>query len=290
MARIDVAGTGIEYELTGEVGAPAIALTPGGRFPKEAPGIRTFAEALAAGERRVLIWDRPNSGASDLCFEGASESAMQGKILVSLIRALNLGPTAVAGGSAGSRTSLFAAAHDPKAISHLIQWWVSGGTLSLMSLGSAYCCEPAIAASIGGMAAVAKQPMWAYYLQSSEVNRARFLALDTVAFIATMARWAEAFVPSASAPVPGMAPEAFARLTMPVLIFRGSKQDLYHPAWVCERLAELVPHAKLLDPPWTEQEFVQRQIEAGRTGTGHFLDWPLLAPAILKFTSRPVGQ
>jgi len=110
VARIDIAGTGIEYELIGEVGAPAIALTPGGRFSKEAPGIRAFAEALATGGRRVLIWDRPNSGASDLCFEGASESAMQGKILAALIRALNLGPTAVAGGSAGSRTSLFAAA------------------------------------------------------------------------------------------------------------------------------------------------------------------------------------
>lgn len=213
---------------------------------------------------------------------------MQGQMLTALIRSLDLGPTAVGGGSAGARTSLFAAAHDPEAISHLIQWWVSGGTLSLMSLGSAYCCDPAVAASIGGMEAVAAQPMWAYYLQD-EANRARFLALDHDAFIATMSRWAEAFVPSAEAPIPGMNAEALARLDMPTLIFRGSSRDLYHPAWMCERLAELVPQAEMQDSPWTEDEFVARQVEAVKTGTGHFLDWPRLAPAILEFTGRPRG-
>jgi pimeloyl-ACP methyl ester carboxylesterase len=286
VARIDIAGVGIEYELLGAPGAPALALNPGGRFPKEAPGIRAFAEALAAGGRRVLIWDRPNCGASDFCLEGDSESALQGEMLVALIRALDLGPTAVAGGSAGSRTSLFAAAHDPGAISHLIQWWVSGGTLSLLSLGSAYCCDPAVAASIGGMAAVAAQPMWSYYLQNDAANRDRFLALDPEAFIATMARWAEAFVPSADAPIPGMPHAALTRLKMPTLIFRGTKHDLYHPAWMCERLAECIPHAQLQDAPWTDAEFTQRQAEASKTGSGHFLDWPRLAPAILEFTAR----
>jgi hypothetical protein len=77
---------------------------------------------------------------------------------------------------------------------------------------------------------------------------------------------------------------------MPTLIFRGSRQDLYHPAWMCERLAELLPHAELQDAPWTEAEFLRRQLEAGKTGSGHFLDWPRLAPAILEFTSRPDGR
>ena len=38
MARTDINGVGIEYELVGEVGRPAVALTPGGRFAMESPG------------------------------------------------------------------------------------------------------------------------------------------------------------------------------------------------------------------------------------------------------------
>ena len=35
-----------------------------GRFGKEIPGLRPLAEALVAGGYRVLLWDRPNCGAS----------------------------------------------------------------------------------------------------------------------------------------------------------------------------------------------------------------------------------
>lgn len=286
MAQIDISGITIDYDLVGDSGAPAIALTPGGRFPKEAPGIRDFAQELAAGGMRVLIWDRPNSGQSDLYLEGASESAMQGRFLIELIRALDLGPTALAGGSAGSRTALFAALHDPSAVSHLIQWWISGGPLSLLSLGAAYACEPAITASMGGMAAVAQLPTWAGYLQGNARAHAALLAQDPQDFIATMTRWADAFVPSPASPVPGMSEADLSTLDIPTLVFRGSERDLYHPAWMCERLAKLLPDATMVDSPWTEEEFVQRQIDAGKTGSGHFLDWPRLAPAILAFIAR----
>ena len=45
-------------------------LTPGGRFSKDYPGVRELAEALAAAGNQVLIWDRPNTGESDVCFTG----------------------------------------------------------------------------------------------------------------------------------------------------------------------------------------------------------------------------
>ena len=73
---------------------------------------------------------------------------MHGRALTGLIRALGLGPTALAGGSAGSRVSLLAAVQDPEIVSHLAQWWISGGTVSLMMLGASYDCEPAVAASV----------------------------------------------------------------------------------------------------------------------------------------------
>jgi 2-hydroxy-6-oxonona-2,4-dienedioate hydrolase len=192
MARIQISGLGIEYELLGPKDAPAVVLTPGGRFAKDSPGLPELAQALAAGGRRVLLWDRPNCGASDISFEGESESALQARTLIELIRALDLGPTAVAAGSGGSRVSLIAAARDPEAVSHLIVWWISGGALSLISLAAYYCVGSAIAASRGGMAAVADSPGWAEQLQRNPKNRDILLAQDPERFIETMERWAVA--------------------------------------------------------------------------------------------------
>lgn len=286
MARIDISGIGIEYELLDPPGAQAVALTPGGRFSKDAQGMREFAERLVAGGKRVLLWDRPNCGASEFCFEGESESLMQGRVLTRLIRALELGPTALAGGSAGSRTSLLAAAHDPEIVSHLVQWWISGGIVSLMSLGSAYCCDPAVAASLGGMAGVAELPIFAEQLQRNPRNREILLGQDVDRFLATMERWASAFVAAAGSPVPGLSAEDVARLKMPVLIFKGSPKDIYHPARISEAIHAMIPHSELVDPPWTEKEFLEHWVAATKAGSGHFLQWPRLASAILEFMNR----
>lgn len=286
MARIEITGIGIEYELLGEMGAPAVAVTPGGRFGKDSPGLREFGEALIAGGKRVLLWDRPNCGASDICFEGESEAELQARILIELIRALDLGPTALAGGSAGARTSLVAALRDPKCVSHLIQWWMSGGTVSLLMLGASYCCESAIAASMGGMKAVAELPTWAEQIKRNPRNLDIILKQDPVQFIATMTRWASAFIPSDTMPVPGLLPTEVDRLTMPVLIFRGLKSDLFHLREVSDLAHKLISHSEILDLPWSDDEYNALFGSAMKTGSGHFLDWPKLAPAVITFTSQ----
>src|SRR5438045_3505295 len=74
MPRATVDGLSISYEVIGE-GRPW-TITPGGRFSKDDPGVREFAEALARDGNRVLIWDRPNCGESDVCFTGSSEPAV----------------------------------------------------------------------------------------------------------------------------------------------------------------------------------------------------------------------
>jgi pimeloyl-ACP methyl ester carboxylesterase len=189
MARISISGVDIDYELLGDAGAAAIALTPGGRFPRDTPGLPQLAQALAAGGRRVLLWDRPNCGASDICFDARSESELHARTLIGLIRALELGPTTLAGGSAGSRVSLIAASRDPEVVSHLALWWISGGLLSLISLAYYYCVDSAIAASQGGMAAVAAAPGWAEQIKRNPRNRDILLAQDPAKFIATMESW-----------------------------------------------------------------------------------------------------
>jgi len=286
VARIDISGIGIEYELLGEVGNHAIVLNPGGRMSKDAPGMREMADQLVAGGKRVLLWDRPNCGASDICFEDDSESGLQGRILAELIRALDLGPAAVAGGSAGSRTALQTALHDPDIVSHLIPWWISGGTLSLLMLGASYYSEAAIAASMGGMEAVVALPIWSEQMSRNPRNRDIMLAMDAEDFIGRMGRWAESFMPTEDSPVPGMLREDFARLTMPTMIFRGSPKDLFHPASIGEQVHHMIPGSELVDAPWTEEEFLHCTKEAARTGTGHFANWHKLAPAIVEFTGR----
>jgi pimeloyl-ACP methyl ester carboxylesterase len=285
MSRINISGIGIEYELLGRSGAQAIALTPGGRFSKDVPGLRALAEVLAAGDRRVLLWDRPNCGASDICFDGDSEAVLQGRILTQLIRALDLGPTAVGGGSAGSRTSLFAALADPATISHLIPWWISGGAVSLLTLGAAYFATPAVAARMFGLAAVLELPQWDA-IKNDPRKREGFLAQDPNQFVAVMERWATSFIGSEGSPVPGMRPEDFKRLTMPTLIIRGSAGDIYHPDYVSDWVHKLLPASQMVDPPWADDAPMQRLAEAARTGGSPFQDWHLLAPAMLQFTSR----
>jgi hypothetical protein len=75
MARISISGVGVEYELLGEPGAPAVAITPGGRFAMDTPGVRELGEALVAGGRRVLIWNRPIAKAFIAETEGAYRPA-----------------------------------------------------------------------------------------------------------------------------------------------------------------------------------------------------------------------
>lgn len=286
MARISVLNLGIEYELLGKPGDPAIALTPGGRFSKDTPGFPELAEVLVAGGRRVLLWDRPSCGASDISFDADSESALQARALTALIRALDLGPTALVGGSAGARASLIAASRDPEAISRLILAWISGGTIGLALLAYNYCCNSAIIANRDGMAAVANLPDWADQIRRNPRNRDIILAQDPQTFIQTMERWAAVYLPSRDSPVPGMSPADFQRLTMPTLVFRSGKSDLHHPRRTSEWVHEMIPHSLLVEPPWGDNEWNERQGFAARNGSGHFAHWPQLAPAILDFTKN----
>jgi pimeloyl-ACP methyl ester carboxylesterase len=292
MDKIDVGGIGIAYELLGDAGHPPVVLTPGGRFTMDVPGLREMAEAFVAAGHRVLIYDRPNCGHSDACLLGASESEMQAEALSGLIRKLDLGPTVIAGGSGGSRISMLAAARDPEICSHLALWWISGDPIGLMQLATYYCGEAGSLASVGGMEAVLKATSWAENLGKSEQSREFIRAQDPDKFIEVMQRWAAAYVPSDISPVPGMTPRDFARLTMPVLVFRSGKSDLSHTRATSEWVHRLVPHSLMLDPPWNDDEWNMRSAQtfAGTDGVALFRSWPKLVPAILDFIQNAPAQ
>jgi pimeloyl-ACP methyl ester carboxylesterase len=285
MSRITIDGIGIEYELSGDPAGAPIALTPGGRYSMETPGLRDLGKALAAGGRHVLLWDRPNCGLSDLCFEAESESVLQAQTLIGLINALDLGPTALAAGSAGSRVSLIAASRAPECVSHLILWWVSGGNLGLASLAEFYCAAPANLVGIGGMAAVADAPCWAEQCRRNPAVREALLAMDPAEFVQVMEKWALAYAPSQTSPVPNMSATDWQALSMPVLLVRNGRRDVSHPRATSDWVQRLLPHSRVIDPPWPEDEWnLNRVKRLEGESAGPFISWPLMAPPILSFT------
>jgi pimeloyl-ACP methyl ester carboxylesterase len=277
VATATVNGLTLAYETIGE-GRPWV-ITPGGRFTKDEPGVRQLAEALAAQGNRVLIWDRPNCGESDVCFEGSSESAMQADALVGLLEHLDMTPTVIIGGSGGARVSLLAAAH-PGAASGLATWWISGGVYGLLTLAMHYCGGSLAAAwTTGGMEAVADLPEWQEVIEGNAGNRQRILDQDPKTFIAAMERWMMAYVPT-DEPVPGLSLAAARALDIPALVFRSGESDVWHTRATSERLAEVLPQARLAEPPWGDREWLERGEEREK---GIFVRWPLLAPQLLEW-------
>jgi pimeloyl-ACP methyl ester carboxylesterase len=277
-----VDGLSIAYEVIGD-GEPW-AITPGGRFSKDAPGVRELAESLAASGKRVLIWDRPNTGASEVCFEGDSESAMQADVLAGLLRTLGMAPAVIAGGSGGSRVSLLAAARHPDAARALALWWISGGPYGLLTLATHYCGDSIAAAWRDGMGAVAALPDWAEVLERHPENRAKLLAQEPRRFIATLEQWMLAYCPSPDELVPGL-PDAQAWvMDLPAIVFRSGKSDPHHTRATSERVAELLPRAQLVEPPWGDREWNDR-MEAAGDGVGIFSRWPRLAGQLIEWSS-----
>ncbi|SEG83732.1 Pimeloyl-ACP methyl ester carboxylesterase [Thermomonospora echinospora] len=279
MATASVHGLRVGYDVIGR-GRPWV-LTPGGRDGRHAPGLREFAEALAERGNRVLIWDRPNTGESDVCFAGTSESAMQADVLAGLLRRLGMAPAVLAGGSGGSRVSLLTAARHRDVAAGLALWWISGGVFGLMSVGLHYCGGSIRAAWDGGMAEVAALPEWAEVLARNPANEQRLLDQDPREFIATMERWLAAYSPSDAELVPGLPNAAARALDVPALVFRSGTRDIHHRRETSERIARTLPNAQLVEPPWGDAEWPERQ--AARTcgqAPGLFVRWPLLAPIL----------
>lgn len=281
MPVAEVEGLAIAYELIGE-GRPW-AITPGGRFSKDSPGVRELARALAGAGNQVLIWDRPNTGESDVCFRGSSESAMQADVLAGLLRQLDMAPAVVAGGSGGSRVSLLTAARHRDVAQGLALWWISGGPYGLISLATHYCGGSLSAAWHGGMEAVVELAEWREVLERNTSNRRRFLDLDRMQFVATMEQWMLAYCPRPGELVPGVTDDEVRGLDVPALVFRSGSTDLHHTQATSEALAELLPHAALVEPPWGDNEWNER----GAAPTdGLFVRWPLLAPQLLEWSAK----
>ncbi len=281
MARATINDLEISYEVFGSEGRPWI-ITPGGRFSKDSPGVRELAQALAERGNTAVIWDRPNCGESDVCFDGPSESAMQADTLAGLLRHLELTPAVIIGGSGGARVSLMAAVRHPEVAAGVAMWWISGGIYGQMTLGVHYCGGSIAAAwKTNSMEAVVELDEWSEVLERNPRNRQRFLDLEPRAFIEGLERWMLTYCPSEGALISGL-PDAAARdFHLPALVLRSGESDANHTRETSERLAELLPEAVIVDPPWGDNEWNERSAaRPGGVGEGLFVSWPRLAPML----------
>ncbi|BBY30949.1 alpha/beta fold hydrolase [Mycolicibacterium sediminis] len=283
--KIEINGGNVVYEILGKEG-DFIALTPGGRFSKDIPGLKPLARKLVEGGYRVLLWDRPNCGKSDVQFTGQSESHMRADTLRQLITALDIGPCIIAGGSGGARDSMLTTMLYPELVTKLVVWNIVGGVYGSFVLGSYYIVPSILAVRGGGMKDVARVGEWQERIAENPDNEQRILDQDPAQFLKLMLRWLNAFVPKPGQTIPGVEDELFDNITVPTLIIRGGENDMDHPKRTSLEISCLINGSTLIDPPWPEDAW-ERAGEARASGKvkrfNMFDTWVQAAPAILDF-------
>ena len=285
---LEIHGGNVVYEILGETGE-FIALTPGGRFSKDIPGLRPLAEQLVKGGYRVLLWDRPNCGKSDLQFYGQSESHMRADTLHQLITGLGIGPCVIAGGSGGARDSILTTILHPEIVTKLVTWNIVGGVYGSFVLGS-YYIVPSIQAVRGlGIKGLLGVSEWQERIAENPTNKDRILAMDADEFLKVMLRWLNAFVPKPGQAIPGVDDALFDDIRVPTLIIRGGENDWDHPKRTSLEVSCLIKGSRLIDPPWPEDAW-ERAGEDRATGKAKgfnlFDTWVQAAPAIVDFLER----
>jgi pimeloyl-ACP methyl ester carboxylesterase len=282
---IEINGGNVVYEILGDTG-DFIALTPGGRFSKDIPGLRPLAEALVGGGYRVLLWDRPNCGKSDVQFYGQSESHMRAETLAQLITKLEIGPCIIAGGSGGARDSMITTMLYPELVTKLVVWNIVGGVYGSFVLGGHYITPSILAVRGLGIKGLQHVAEWKQRIEENPANRDRFLALDEDEFLKVMLRWLNAFVSKPGQTIPGVPDEMFDNIAVPTLIIRGGEGDWDHPKRTSLEVSCLIKGSKLIDPPWPEDAWERAGAKFAQSGGKDFClfdTWVQAAPAILDF-------
>jgi 2-hydroxy-6-oxonona-2,4-dienedioate hydrolase len=292
--EIEVNGGIVVYELVGPADGEVVVLTPGGRFGKDHGGVHELAYALADGGKRVLLWDRPNCGRSDVQVYGRSESHMRAQTLGLMLTALGIENVVAAGGSGGARDSIVFALLYPELVTRLATWHIVGGVYSTMSLAGVYILDEirtVRAEGIEGVIAMeGRAGGWSELVAANPRNAGRLRALGAAEFERVMHRWLDAFVPKPTEAIPGVSDWELASVSVPTLIIRGGAGDIDHPARTSLEVHSLISGSRLIEPPWPEDAWEQAARNRA-AGTGSLFDpWVLAAPVLLDFMAgKPAG-
>jgi 2-hydroxy-6-oxonona-2,4-dienedioate hydrolase len=290
-AEIEVNGGIVVYEFVGPADGEIVVLTPGGRFSKDYGGVHELADKLAEGGKRVLLWDRPNCGRSDIQLFGRSESHMRAETLGAMLEKLGIDRVIAAGGSGGARDMIVFTLMYPEKVRKLLTWCIVGGTYSSMSLAGVYVLNELRAVRAAGIEGVMALDggagfAWSELIKANPRNGDRLLALGSEGFQTVMERWLEAYIPKPNEAIPGVTDTEFAQLKAPTLVVRGGELDYDHPKRTSFEVHALIKGSRLVEPPWPEDAWEQASL-ATVAGKGALFDfWQLGAPQFLDFINE----
>ena len=239
MPSIEIRGGNIVYEILGTSG-PFVVISPGGRRGMESD--RALGNLLVEAGYQVIIYDRRNTGASDINFTGEGEAIEQARDLAALIKALCGGPIYVCGCSSGSRLSLLLALHHPEAVKALLLWRITGGPYPAQRLAFNYYEQFIQAAEKGGIDAVCQTEHFAALCRANPRNRTILDAMGRDGFIAALTKWLESFKLDRDHPVAGISPAQMRSLTLPALLVPGN--DRIHPRPPALAAHRLMPNSQ----------------------------------------------
>ena len=249
MPYANINGVNLYYEEYGS--GPAVILTPGGRVDHN--GLRPMA-ALLSPHCRVIIHDRRNCGKSEVVIGGElSEQHLWAEEMAGLLNHLGTAPAYVAGGSAGSRTSLTVAVRHPEVVKGVFIWEVSGGPRSAELMSPGYYGQYIEAAERGGMPAVLDTEFFEQRVKDNPDNLEKLLNMDPQEFCNVMRRWQADF--SLPNPVGDLTEEQLRSITCPVLLFEGNTPDDVHHRSAAENVKRLVANSEMRLSAWTHEEW-----------------------------------
>jgi pimeloyl-ACP methyl ester carboxylesterase len=236
------------------------------------------AEHLSANYQ-VLVWDRRNTGASDLAIEDApSEVHLWADDLHHLLGALNMSPAYLGGTSNGQMLSLLMAHRYPQDVRGLILANTPTDDLDLMGrIWNAHYMQLAEVAESKGMQAVIAHSTeaqmrvlsaqskpedfdwllsWvAETISMNPSNRDRLLATDPRQFSTLMRKWGRSIL-SGRPHLAGLTEDQVRCISVPALVAHGFNP--FHPRRAAETLYWLLPNAE-----WVEytDRFTQKEID-----------------------------
>ena len=238
----------MRFEVHGE-GIP-IVYTPGGFYPLEKG--RLFAERLKTLGYKVLLWDRPNTGASGLLFEGENIFQVWADRLCELLDYTGFSPAFVAGGSAGGLCSLYLACVHPEVCKGLIFMAPPTDDQGFWNfiIYSTFLA-PAEIAEKNGMNAVIEASSgmgdlfnWQDQFQRVPGKKQQFLSMNPLMFTKAMSTWAHSLTAGGHPHLAGLSDGRLASINTPSIIFSGASED--HPLHAAEVLHEKLSKSELV--------------------------------------------
>jgi pimeloyl-ACP methyl ester carboxylesterase len=250
MPTANVDGVKIAYEIVGTSG-PVVAMIPGGR--RGAAEMKPFAGKIAAGGFRVLLYDRRNTGASDLLLdETDTEERTWADDLNVLMKQLGLLPAYICGSSSGARTAINFALRHPDAVRGLLLLRVTGGPFAAKRLPQNYYQVFIDAARSGGMEAVCATDRFKEYIGTNPKVRDQLMAMDPTRFIELQTRLKEKFVAGADLPVMGVTEAELNSIRVPTLVVPGN--DNTHSSKSGRIAHQMIKGSELHQLPITDKD------------------------------------